>query len=264
MSTKNVLKINGHFFIELTLENRRLSADCKKIAIVISNHLGLYLYIQNVPANADQESTVHISRQTVALCVHSDYDGAHFYKKECWVSDVQWLVEDAYIACMSLCGSLSIFYATGEPMILKVRKPGALPDENKLARYFFPIFYLQQLQDQLPERASTIEGFLSSGGNNQSEESREILYPTVKWIDDERILACSSGTKIELFSIQRVLNLPLEEGELVLKSSDWDLRPEGITVSSVRLQAQRSKSPTPAESRSQNNVDSNNIVASLR
>lgn len=160
--------------------------------------------MQDIPTH--QEHRVRLSRQKVSICNHSDYDGTHFYKKECWVSDVQWLVEDTYFAIMTRCGSLSIFYSSGEPMIVKVRKPGADPDETKSARFYFPVFHPHQI------RLNDEKDKENNGGGGADGKS-SISYPTMKWIDSEQVLTCSSGIKIELFSIQRVLPIGLDKGQ---------------------------------------------------
>lgn len=179
----------------------RLSSDATKIAIVISSHLGMYIHVQNIPCF--QDIPQRLKRLKVSLCNHADYDGTHFYKKECWVADVQWLVEDTYFAVMTHCGSLSIFYTSGEPMIVKVRKPGPDPDETKSARFYFPVFHPHQIRMNEQDQE-----------NNGGSDGKSLLaYPTMKWIDTEQVLTCSSGMKIELFSIQRVLPIGLDKGQ---------------------------------------------------
>lgn len=188
--------LGGNQLLNLIL-HRRLSSDCKKMVIGISNHLGMYILVQEIPFYPDYP--IPLQRQRIGLCNHCNFDGTHFYKKSCWIADVQWLVEDAYFAVMTCCGSLSIFRSTGEPMIVKVRKPGPDSEEEKSARFYFPVFHPHQICR--PQQA------------NSQEKGSINLYPTIKWVDSEQILTCSSGMKVELFSIQRVLPISLDSAQ---------------------------------------------------
>ncbi|CAL8126158.1 unnamed protein product [Orchesella dallaii] len=224
----------------------RLSSDCTKIAVVINTHVAAYVHVENLPAPF-YELPVKLTRRRVPFCPHGDYDGTQFFKRECWVSDIQWIAEDGYFAVMTQCGCLSIFHSSGSPMIIKTKLPERSdhqnPDEEKSARFYLPVFQRQQISAR-PRRGQP-------------------PYPTLKWVKSQQVLSCSSGLKIELFSLKRVFNLNddfCEDEELMSRcsamNSDKLVRNDSLTLLYAPMESQASGfSETDKESLPEVDID---------
>ncbi|CAL8136704.1 unnamed protein product [Orchesella dallaii] len=174
----------------------RLSSDCSKVALVINTHIGTYIHVEQLPSpfSSFKSGPVKLSRNNMAFCPHGNFDGTHFFKRECWVSDIQWLAEDGYFAVMTECGSLSIFHGSGSSMLIKIKLAGSgISTEDKKASFFLPVFYRQQISSE--------------------KRKGQPPYPVLKWVDSQQVLCCCSGLKIELFSLKRVFNLEQDEEE---------------------------------------------------
>ncbi|ODM89398.1 hypothetical protein Ocin01_17283 [Orchesella cincta] len=190
----------------------RLSSDCGKIAVVINTHVGAWVRVEHLPTPVYEEP-VKLKRHKVSFCPHGDYDGTYFFKRECWVSDIQWLAEDGYFAVMTQCGCLSIFHSSGNPMIIKTTLTAVEnPDVAKMTggRFYLPVFHRHQI----------------------STRSRrgQPPYPTLKWVDSQQVLSCSSGLKIELFSLKRVFNLGDDEDNDDEKMGQFATYPEPLIL----------------------------------
>ncbi|CAL8143078.1 unnamed protein product [Orchesella dallaii] len=155
----------------------RLSQDCSKLAIVVSTSSGFYTHVAQIPSHSGR--IVKLERSRMTFCDHLDSEGSTS-NRGCCIADVQWLVEDAYFACITCCGCLSIFHATGESMLIET----SLKEEENDSSTFLPVL------TQVPI----------------SRTKSKTKFPSLKWMDSEKILTCSTENTVEAFSIKRVIS----------------------------------------------------------
>jgi len=113
--------------------------------------------------------------------------------RECWVSCLEWVADDCYLAVSTRCGCLSFFHKTGEPIITKEVDNGQLVKER--CDFYTPIFNgrgpintPKQTSIPLPPEHPTIE-------------------INLKWCGPgTNVLAISNGSKVYVERILRVSN----------------------------------------------------------